>query len=195
MRDIKAWFADLFQFLKAVLNSWAGYTTGGIVVALVWLWSTVSQIPMSRKAGIILAIFFLLMALFNAWRKQYHENLALVNNPAQRRQEERVAQLTVLSKFISDGQYLLIVNPGEAAPAKEITEWKFKVKEWTEEVSNFLWAIGRTKFNDLTAHQAQDFHGAHQSVWTELSFLQTRIRNLTEILEKHEIYLSGMRSF
>ncbi|HEY2496356.1 MAG TPA: hypothetical protein VGK24_04745 [Candidatus Angelobacter sp.] len=195
MRDLKVWFSDLYQFLWAVLNSWAGYTTGGIVVALAWLWSTISQTAMSRKPGIILALFFLFMAFFNAWRKQYREKLALATDPAQRRYAERVAQLTFISKFISDGQYLLFVNPGEEATAEEIKEWKFKVQQWQEEVSNFLWAIGRTKFNDLTGHQGRDFHGAHRSIWSELSFLQTRVRNLMEILEKPEIYLAGMRSF
>ena len=195
MRDVKAWLSDLFQFLRAVLNSWAGYTTGGIVVALAWLWSTISQIPLSRKAGIVLALFFLFMAFFNAWRKQYRENLTLTRDPVRRSQEERVTQLTFISKFIGDGQYLLLVNPGENATAEEIKEWKFKEQQWTKDVSNFLWAIGRTKFNDLTNHEGHDFHGAHPSLWAELAFLRTKIRNLTEILEKHEIYLAGMRSF
>jgi hypothetical protein len=200
MRDIKLWFSDLLHFLLAVINSWAGYATGGVVVALLWLWSTISQIPMSRKAGIVLALFFLFMAFFNAWRKQYREKLTLAAasvhlRQQEGRQQEKVAQLTFISKFIGDGQSLLIINPGEEATPDELKEWKFKVRQWSDEVSNFLWAIGRTKFYDLTGHQAHDFPGAHESIWADLSVLQTKIRNLTEILEKHEIYLAGMSSF
>jgi len=40
-------------------------------VALIWLWSTLKQIPVSRKLGIGLALIFLLFAFFNAWRTQY----------------------------------------------------------------------------------------------------------------------------
>jgi hypothetical protein len=58
-------------FTRDVLNSWAGYCTGGVIVALLWLWSTLNEVPISRKIGIAVAIFFLAVALFNAWQKQY----------------------------------------------------------------------------------------------------------------------------
>jgi hypothetical protein len=62
---------DMVLFLWSVLNNWAGYATGGVIVALVWLWSTLRQKPPSRNVGIGLAIFFLFFAFFNAWRDQY----------------------------------------------------------------------------------------------------------------------------
>ena len=68
---------ELGEFLWAVINNWAGYATGGLIVALVWLWSTVKQGPVSRKFGIGLAILFLFFAVFNAWRDKQHELLAL----------------------------------------------------------------------------------------------------------------------
>jgi hypothetical protein len=63
------------EFLLAVVNNWAGYTTGGVIVATVWLWSTLKQVPISRKVGILLAVMFLVFAFFNAWREQHHEAL------------------------------------------------------------------------------------------------------------------------
>jgi hypothetical protein len=59
------------EFSWAVLNNWAGYTTGGVVVALIWLWSTLQQVPISRQMGIAVALTFLFFAFFNAWRDQY----------------------------------------------------------------------------------------------------------------------------
>jgi hypothetical protein len=63
------------EFLWAVATNWAGYTTGGLVVALLWLWSTLRQVPISRKIGTIVAIAFLVLAFFNAWRDKYHDAL------------------------------------------------------------------------------------------------------------------------
>jgi hypothetical protein len=62
---------DFLRFLWAVANNWAGYTTGGLVVALLWLWSTLKQVPISRKTSIAVAVMFLIFAFFNAWRGQY----------------------------------------------------------------------------------------------------------------------------
>jgi hypothetical protein len=62
---------ELGEFSWAVINNWAGYATGGLVVALIWLWSTLKQIPISRKLGITLALIFLFFAFFNAWHNQY----------------------------------------------------------------------------------------------------------------------------
>jgi hypothetical protein len=61
---------DIGRFLWAVINNWAGYTTGGVLVALLWLWTTFRQIPLSRKIGIGVAVIFLFFAVFNAWRDQ-----------------------------------------------------------------------------------------------------------------------------
>src|SRR2546430_5234331 len=70
------WFKDLLEFLWAVINNWAGYATGGLVVALLWLWSTLRQVPISRKIGIVIAVVFLFVAFFNAWREKHHLALA-----------------------------------------------------------------------------------------------------------------------
>ena len=66
---------ELFIFSWAVINNWAGYCTGGVIVALLWFWSTIKQRPISRKIGTALAIIFLCLAVFNAWREQYIKTL------------------------------------------------------------------------------------------------------------------------
>jgi hypothetical protein len=62
---------DLFEFTLAVVNSWAGYATGGVVVALLWLWSTLRNEQIPKRIGVAVAIFFLFAAFFNAWRIQH----------------------------------------------------------------------------------------------------------------------------
>lgn len=65
------YIADFLRFLWAVINTWAGYTTGGIVMALLWFWSTLKSATIPRGVGITLALVFLLVAFFSAWREQY----------------------------------------------------------------------------------------------------------------------------
>lgn len=188
MRDIKEWFGDLLEFFWAVINSWAGYATGGIIVALVWLWSTVFSIPVSRRTGIGLAVFFLVMAFFNAWRKQFRQRLDLQKDI--NRRDNKTGIMTLISSFASEGEYLLHVNPDEHANDEQIQEWRSKVANWVQKTSDVLWAIGRNKFNQFLDTEMSNFHGAHESVWSDLNMLRQRIRNLNEIIEKPEIYLT-----
>jgi hypothetical protein len=62
--------SDFSEFLWAVINNWAGYATGGLVVATFWLYFVWKDKPMPRAIGFILAGAFLLMAFFKAWREQ-----------------------------------------------------------------------------------------------------------------------------
>ncbi len=66
------WFSDIGRFLWAVVNNWAGYSTGGIIVAVVALWHLMKDRPVRRKVGIGLAIVFLFLSFFKAWQDQYH---------------------------------------------------------------------------------------------------------------------------
>jgi hypothetical protein len=62
--------SDLREFLWAVINNWAGYATGGLIVAGSWLYFVWKDKPMPRMAGFILASLFLFMACFKAWVEQ-----------------------------------------------------------------------------------------------------------------------------
>ena len=71
---------DLGVFLRAVINNWAGYTTGGVIVAFVTLYVMLRETAVPKRWAIALALFFLLLAFFNAWRNEYlktHPGLAL----------------------------------------------------------------------------------------------------------------------
>jgi len=70
-------FKDLFEFSISVVNSWAGYATGGVIVACLGLWSVLRNQQMPRAVAIGIAIFFLFAAFFNAWRVQHREVISL----------------------------------------------------------------------------------------------------------------------
>lgn len=59
-------------FLWSIINNWAGYTTGGLVVATLGFWSMLKQRPIPRKLAIIVSAIFFALAIINAWRDQYH---------------------------------------------------------------------------------------------------------------------------
>jgi hypothetical protein len=64
---------ELWQFLFAVVNNWAGYATGGFIVATLWFWSVWKQQTLPRRLSLFTALLFLCLAVFNAWRTQLHE--------------------------------------------------------------------------------------------------------------------------
>src|SRR2546421_9728950 len=72
------YLSDWLVFLWAVLNNWAGYVTGGIIVALVttW-WNVLKNKPIPRRVLIGLTTVFLVLGVFNAWRAQLQRVKAL----------------------------------------------------------------------------------------------------------------------
>lgn len=72
------WLHDLLLYGEAVINNWAGYATGGILVALMWLRSVWRpEWKLSRRLGLSLASAFLFFASFQAWRDQYQRGARL----------------------------------------------------------------------------------------------------------------------
>jgi len=80
--------SDLLSFICAVVNSWAGYATGGVIMALVAFWAMFRQKQVPRSMGIGLAIIFLFFAFFHAWRDQHHA--ALQAQEDKRKAEEQL---------------------------------------------------------------------------------------------------------
>jgi hypothetical protein len=71
---------DIRNFFWAVINNWAGYITGGLIIAAVTVWFGLKGKTMPRKTLIVLLVLFGLMACFKAWEEQNLARRGLENN-------------------------------------------------------------------------------------------------------------------
>ena len=63
---------EIWLFVWAVFNNWAGYATGGIIMATIALWYTIKHQSIPRKVLLCLAVVFFVMAVFKAWQAEHH---------------------------------------------------------------------------------------------------------------------------
>jgi hypothetical protein len=66
---------DFLVWLWSVINSWAGWSTGGVIVLFVAL-KEIFHKPFSRRGSIVIAGCFLALALFSSWRSEYLKTAA-----------------------------------------------------------------------------------------------------------------------
>jgi hypothetical protein len=106
-------FKDLLTFLWAVIDSWAGYTTGGIIVAILWLWSILRQRAVPRKIAVAVAVFFVFCAVFHAWREQFHKaSNVQAKFDASTKPEFRVVIAQIIGTYSSSGKTVFLVQMG-----------------------------------------------------------------------------------
>jgi hypothetical protein len=65
-----AWLKDVLPFLGAVISHEAELLTGGIIMAVITLWSVAKQKQVPRKLMLLIAGVFLFFACFQAWRDE-----------------------------------------------------------------------------------------------------------------------------
>jgi hypothetical protein len=58
---------EILRYAWALLNNWAGYTTGGLITAVVATWLAWKERKMTHKILICLSALFFIMAGFKAW--------------------------------------------------------------------------------------------------------------------------------
>jgi hypothetical protein len=95
---------DLVTFLWAVVNNWAGYATGGLIVALIWLRSILqSDWKPSQRLSLGWVALFLFLASFQAWRDQ-HRAVADSNRELAKAKDESTPKLAgeIMSLITSD---------------------------------------------------------------------------------------------
>lgn len=130
---------DLGVFLRAVINNWAGYTTGGVIVAFVTLYVMLRETAVPKRWAIALALFFLLLAFFNAWRNEYlktHPGLALKvfevwKMKPKDNQDPNTTRLVIIASISNLGNPTIAEN------------WKIRIKDsgsekWSDFVSYSL---------------------------------------------------------
>ncbi len=68
----------ILTFLWDIINNWAGYATGGLIMALVFLGQTLSK-KWQPSRGLLkfLCITFLALAIFKSWDDQYTSTLTI----------------------------------------------------------------------------------------------------------------------
>ena len=59
-----------FEFIVAVLFKWQGYVTGGIIVALMFVWERITKRQIELKYVVTLVVGSLLVSFFLAWNDQ-----------------------------------------------------------------------------------------------------------------------------
>jgi hypothetical protein len=114
-----AYLQDFLTFLWAVITNWAGYATGGVIVALVALYTLVKEVPIPKKVGIAIALFFLLLAIFTAWRNEY-----LKTRPGLIVTVRQIGAMT-------DGEYsrlFVITSVSNRGSASVADGWELRVK-------------------------------------------------------------------
>jgi hypothetical protein len=121
---------EIGEFIWAVVNNWAGYCTGGLIVALLWLWATIKQRALPRQIGIALAIIFLFFAVFNAWRAKDQQLRALKESLRSPVLEGGYEGLGVITATSPEGMVVIvngvITNPH--GPPTGIVNWKMFIK-------------------------------------------------------------------
>jgi len=95
-----SWLKDFGKYSWLVIHEWGVLITGGIIVALLWLWSTFEQVSISRKVGMALAASFLFFATFRVWLKSYRERADM-----QKRVDELQNNLDELTVPILKGNF------------------------------------------------------------------------------------------
>jgi hypothetical protein len=64
---------EIWQFVWAVSNNWAGYFTGGFIIAAVTFWLAWRKRAMTRRILISLSVLFFIMGCFKAWQQQWRQ--------------------------------------------------------------------------------------------------------------------------
>jgi hypothetical protein len=85
--------------------------------------------------------------------------------------------------------------PAEKAMDEEVDEWKEKVKRWladTREKLSALSPVAANKFLHARKSSNEPYYGVCSSVWGDLGVLNERLDNLTDIMEKTNVYLIRM---
>ena len=189
-----AFTREVGLFLKSVLWKW-----WGLMSCALWTFAAIyGEIHRKPDAWYVHASFGLAIAIvclstFLAWREQYKRVEAL--NVCLNGYQGKTFELTLVSDAAWKGNHLFATAPGDEAEIGASDIWRRKVEAWTEDTRELLRQlspIGANKFTHVRRSPNQEFHGVLVSLWGDLSLLQERLDNLTDIMERANIYLARM---
>ncbi|HET9407672.1 MAG TPA: hypothetical protein VFO39_10575 [Candidatus Sulfotelmatobacter sp.] len=185
-------FREIGLYLKAVIWHW----WNGMSCAL-WTFAAIyGEAHQKPEAWYVHASFGLAIAVvcistFFAWREQNRKLEAeLIRIKGY---EEKTSELTAVSHMAFDGHVLAGQVPADGAKDAEVADWKRKVEEWLSLTRGLLYQISpiaANKFSQARRLPAGEYYGVCRTLFGELSLLNERLENLTDIMEKSSIYLA-----
>jgi hypothetical protein len=186
---------EIAEFLKAVFIRW-----WGLMSCAVWTLLSIYGLTHSEPNAWYIAwsfrlIFvFLPICMFLAWREQ--NQLLQAQIARIKGYENKTSELIVVSQAAWDGNYLAADAPDKDAAAQKIADWQSKVDKWTKETHELLRSISpiaANKFFQARNSKAQIHLGIARELMGDLSLLNEKLDNLTDIMEKSNIYLANVR--
>jgi len=183
------------SFVKAVFWQW-----WGLMSCAFWTFAAVYGEKLNKdnvwyvKTSFWLGLFVLCLSTFLAWREQYKRVEA--HNRCISGYENKAVDLTLVSYIAWDGNALAGAAPGEDAESQVITDWKKKVEDWLRTSRSQLLGISPIAFNKFLHSRRgsrEEYHGVCLSLWGDLAVLNERLDNLTDIMERANVYLARVQ--
>jgi hypothetical protein len=139
-----------------------------------------------------LAVVAAMITCYRIWASEYDQ----LEEAKQRilAYEDRAKAFMWMSHFAGEANGLVVNSPNEDATKMEIVRWRQQVEVWKDETTaalSHLSPVAEDKFLncDITLESA-NYTGKHREVWSDLAILDERRGNLTEIMEKADVYLA-----
>lgn len=197
---------------KGRLRRLADWVAGGIVwdalkaaVRVTWLWA-ISTLPLATAtikrlmptvnwldAGVsallvTLSIFIPLTLLIAALRTQPSPQPSVPISTPTVPQEN----LAALGKLIEEGERIQNNAPDSDAKPDEVEQWEQTAQEWARRTKEFLKTQARpqalARFTSTSALRDHSYPGVASGAHWTMNYLRHFLQNLTEILEKPEVY-------
>jgi hypothetical protein len=135
------------------------------------------------------AVGLLFFAAYQVWREEHHENIRLKAGEAKKVRLHAIKER--LSEYAAAGSRL--VNDAPQSP-NEVEAWKTSVNEWANEANNYILRtcsqLVSLKFRDTSNILDAAFPGKHNTAWPAMRAAGKMTRNLREIVENEQTYLS-----
>ena len=112
----------VWLYLLEMVNNWAGYFTGGIIIAVFTVWLAWRGKVMTRKILIGLTILFFIMGSYKAWEDQYERAEA-----AEKASDNDLQQTRIYQEAALNNKGTFVVQPKQLPPR----QWYLHIKNFT----------------------------------------------------------------
>jgi hypothetical protein len=163
--------AMLRSYLRALWRHWSKLLTGGSLMAVLAVWGITGN-ALWPMVGIGVVGLTFLMASYEAWKEEY-------SGTDLKARTNRVAAFK--------RQALILSTQGFPA------DWAKQVDDWADETRAFLETCSERAlvvFDDTTGRKASHYTGVPTELQDQYWLLSRRIKNISIIADKPDVYLS-----